>query len=304
MNPRQAEGFLKAAAPARVLSFEPMARHTTLRVGGPARFFAIPESEREAVRLFCAAKAEGLPLLALGRGSNMLVSDAGFDGVVLLMGEKLGAVTVSGHTVHTGAGAFLAVAAGAAAGAGLTGLEFAGGIPGSVGGGVFMNAGAYGGQLSDSILSVRCADSGGNIVEIASKDMRFGYRTSRAMQEGLLVLSCAFGLKEGEREDIYAAMRDFASQRRQKQPLQYPSAGSFFKRPEGGGFAGALIEKAGLKGFTVGGAQVSQKHAGFLINLGGATAQDFLTLKDEIIRRVYDMSGVTLQPEVRIIHST
>lgn len=300
MTEEQAKGFLCDTASVRVLENEPMARHTTLKVGGPASFFAIPADENEAAAVLRAARAHALPVMPLGRGSNLLVCDEGFDGVILYMGEKMGAVTVEDNRIVAGAGATLAVLAGAAAGAGLSGLQFAGGIPGSVGGGVMMNAGAFGAVIANCVESVRCLDMDGHVREITNEEMHFSYRHSRAMEENLIVLSAAFRLEEGEREDIYAQMKEYAACRRERQPLSYPSAGSFFKRPEGH-FAGALIEKANLKGLTVGGAQVSEKHAGFLINIGGATAQDFLTLKDEVQRRVFELSGVRLEPEVRII---
>ncbi len=300
MTEEQAKGFLRDIASVRVLENEPMARRTTLRVGGPARFFVIPSGEHEAAAVLRAAHAHALPVMPLGRGSNILICDEGFDGVILYMGEEMGSVTVAGNRIRAGAGASLAVLAGAAAGAGLSGLQFAGGIPGSVGGGTVMNAGAFGAQLASCIESVRCLDTGGDVRELSNEAMHFSYRHSRAMEENLIVLSAVFCLEEGDRESVYAQMKEYAACRREKQPLSYPSAGSFFKRPVGH-FAGALIEKANLKGLTVGGAQVSEKHAGFLINIGGATARDFLTLKDEVQRRVFESSGVLLEPEVRIV---
>lgn len=300
MTQQQAQAFLNDTASLRMLENEPMAMHTTLKVGGPARLFAVPGNEGEAALVLQAARRHGLPVMALGRGSNLLVCDEGFDGVVLYIGERMGAVSVEGDRVTAGAGAPLSVLAGAAAGAGLEGLAFAGGIPGSVGGGIFMNAGAFGDTLSARVETVRCMDEQGRAIECSNADMRFGYRHSRAMEERLVVLSATFRLQEGDRESIFAQMKEYAACRRQKQPLAYPSAGSFFKRPEGN-FAGALIEQAGLKGLSVGGAQVSEKHAGFLINTGGATAQDFLTLKEQVQQRVLQYSGVLLEPEVRIV---
>lgn len=300
MTDEQAKGFLSDIASVRVLENEPMARHTTLKVGGPARFFVIPSDENEVAAVLRAARAHALPLMPLGRGSNLLVCDEGYDGVMVYMGENLGAVTVSENRITAGAGAPLSVLAGAAAGAGLAGLQFAGGIPGSVGGGVMMNAGAFGAMIADCVESVRCAGMEGNVMTFSKEDMHFSYRHSRVMEEKLIVLSAVFRLEEGDREGIYDQMKAYAASRREKQPLNYPSAGSFFKRPEGN-FAGALIEQAGLKGLTVGGAQVSEKHAGFLINVGGATANDFLTLKEQVQQRVMEAFGIRLEPEVRIV---
>ena len=276
-----------------------MEQYTTLRVGGCADYFAEPASEQQLSALLGAAREEGLPVLLMGNGSNLLFRDGGFRGLVIRLGKSFSAIGRWEEGLWAQAGALLSMLSRAAADAALSGLAFAQGIPGTVGGGVYMNAGAYGGELGPLIESVRVL-KGDHIFDIPGVDMAFGYRSSRAMTEGLVVLGARFRLLPGDRAEIEAAMRDFASRRKEKQPLEYPSAGSFFKRPPGR-FAGALIEQAGLKGCRVGGAQVSEKHAGFLINTGGATASDFLKLMRLVQDRVEDASGVRLEPEVRIV---
>lgn len=277
----------------------PLDKHTTLRVGGPADYFAEPSSEAELAALLKAAKEAEVPVLLMGNGSNLLVRDGGFRGLAVRLGKAFSRIEPWEYGLKAQAGALLSALACEAAEASLTGLEFAQGIPGTVGGGVYMNAGAYGGELGKRIESVTVLDHG-TVREIHGTEMGFGYRHSRAMEEKWIVLGARFRLEKGEKEQIDAAMRDFAARRKEKQPLNYPSAGSFFKRPEGH-FAGALIEKAGLKGKQVGGAQVSEKHAGFLINAGGATAADFLTLMKLVQETVQKESGVLLEPEVRIV---
>ena len=277
----------------------PLDKYTTLRVGGPADYFAEPSSETELTALLDAAKEAEIPVLLMGNGSNLLVRDGGFRGLAIRLGKAFSRIEPWEQGLKAQAGALLSALACEAANESLTGLEFAQGIPGTVGGGVYMNAGAYGGELGKRIESVTVLDQG-TVLEIPSGEMRFGYRHSRAMEENWIVLGARFRLEKGEKEQIDAAMRDFAARRKDKQPLNYPSAGSFFKRPEGH-FAGALIEKAGLKGKQVGGAQVSEKHAGFLINAGGASADDFLALMKLVQDTVRKESGVLLEPEVRIV---
>ncbi|MBR1585116.1 MAG: UDP-N-acetylmuramate dehydrogenase [Clostridia bacterium] len=281
---------------------ERLDQYTTLRVGGPADFFAEPENEEQLVALLAAARDTDTPALLLGNGSNLLVRDEGFPGLAIRLGKAFSVITVEGenHVIRAQAGALLSVLARAARDAALTGLEFAQGIPGSVGGGVYMNAGAYGGELGGVIASVRVLTENGSILTVPGKDMAFSYRHTRAMDKRWIILGAAFSLRSGDPAAIEAAMRDFAARRKEKQPLEYPSAGSFFKRPAGH-FAGKLIEDAGLKGLTVGGAQVSEKHAGFLINRGGATAADFLRLKDLVQEKVEAAFHVRLEPEVEIV---
>ena len=273
--------------------------YTTLRVGGPADLFAEPEDEDQLRCLLSIAREAGLPLLVMGNGSNLLVRDGGFRGLVIRLGKAFGKIDCRGKEITAQSGALMSALSRAARDAGLTGLEFAQGIPGTVGGAVYMNAGAYGGEVGKLIRSVRVLD-GNKIREVPGEEMAFGYRHSRAMEEKWIVLSAVFSLEAGDVAEIDAAMRDFAARRKEKQPLEYPSAGSFFKRPEGY-FAGRLIEDAGLKGLQKGGAQVSEKHAGFLINRGGATAADFLKLMQAVQTAVKERSGVDLVPEVRIV---
>ena len=277
----------------------PLKKYTTLRVGGPADYFAEPASEEALCALLEAARESGTPVLLMGNGSNLLVRDGGYRGLVIRLGKAFSAIEQRESGLFSQAGALLSALSRTAADAGYTGLEFAQGIPGTVGGGVYMNAGAYGGEMSQIVDSVRVL-RGGKIEKLSCADMKFGYRHSKAMEEGLLVLGASFHLEKGEKNAIEAAMRDFAARRKEKQPLEYPSAGSFFKRPQGH-FAGALIEQSGLKGAQVGGAQVSEKHAGFLINTGDATAADFLSLMEKVQETVWKNFQVALQPEVRIV---
>ena len=274
-------------------------KFTTLRVGGPADYFAEPQTEEELLLLMREAKAARIPVLLLGNGSNVLVRDGGFRGLAIRLGKGFSAIERKDDCLYAQAGALLSTLARQALEASLTGLEFAQGIPGSVGGGVYMNAGAYGGELGQRVEFVRVLD-GETVREIPGSEMAFSYRHTRAMEEQWIILGAQFRLTPGDPKEIETAMRDFAARRKEKQPLEYPSAGSFFKRPAGH-FAGALIEGAGLKGLTVGGAQVSEKHAGFLINRGGATASDFLELMRQVQARVMEKYGVMLEPEVRIV---
>ena len=277
----------------------PLDKFTTLRVGGPADYFAEPRTEEELLLLIQEAKAARMPVLLLGNGSNLLVRDGGFRGLAIRLGKAFSAIERRGSCLYAQAGALLSTLARQAQEASLTGLEFAQGIPGSVGGGVYMNAGAYGGELGQTVEFVRVL-AGDAVRDIPGSEMHFSYRHTRAMDEQWIILGAHFRLNPGDPKEIEAAMRDYAARRKDKQPLEYPSAGSFFKRPAGH-FAGALIEGAGLKGMTVGGAQVSVKHAGFLINRGGATASDFLALMRLVQERVMEKYGVMLEPEVRIV---
>ena len=287
------------ARPDQALADEPMSRHTTFRVGGPADALFLPESEDQLVRALAAAKALDMPALVIGNGSNLLVRDGGIRGLVIALGEGFSRVTVAGETLEAQAGASLARVAAAAQAHGLAGLEFASGIPGTLGGGCAMNAGAYGGQLSDVLLDARVLLDGA-IHTLSLEEMQMGYRTTRPLREGGIVLSARFGLRRDDPVEILARMKALNARRREKQPLNLPSAGSVFKRPEGH-FAGALIEQAGLKGRRVGGAQVSEKHAGFIVNAGGATAKDVTDLIELVQREVEARSGIRLETEVRIL---
>lgn len=286
---------------------EPMSRHTTFRVGGPAALMALPKTEGEAKAALSAARSLEVEPFFLGKGSNLLVSDAGTDRfVVKLAGhlERGDVREVNGELVDGGGGS-LAGLANAALDRGLTGLEFAQGIPGSVGGGVYMNAGAYGGEMSRVVSSVTALEPDGTVRELNIRECGFGYRKSIFCERPMLILKVSFALNPGDRAEIKAKMDDFAARRREKQPLEYPSAGSAFKRPPAVDgqpvYAAALIDQCGLKGFTVGGAQVSEKHAGFIINKGGATCDDIVKLMAQVRERVFKAAGVTLEPEVRYL---
>ncbi|MDR0929435.1 MAG: UDP-N-acetylmuramate dehydrogenase [Oscillospiraceae bacterium] len=278
----------------------PMAAHTTLRVGGAAECLAEPHSTESAALALIAARGVNAPVTVIGRGSNVLVRAGGIKGLVLLIGRAMSSIEIKGTRLHAGAGASLHEAARAAWRAGLSGLEALEGIPGTVGGAACMNAGAYGAEMAQVVDSVEALDAKGYPRTFDNAAMAYGYRQS-ALQKGLWVATrVIFNLTPGDPEAIAEAMADYHRRRWEKQPLELPSAGSFFKRPPGQ-FAGSLIEAAGLKGFAVGGAQVSEKHAGFLVNTGGATADDFINLMKAVQARVFDHSGVRLEPEVRIL---
>ena len=255
---------------------EPMKRHTSFRAGGNAEWFCIPETAEELKAVLAACKKADMPWYVVGNGSNLLVSDDGFSGVIISTG-KFDRLDVDGETVTAGAGVLLSKVAAAAWKAGLTGFEFAAGIPGSVGGAAVMNAGAYGSEMKNVLKNVTVLTAEGDVKKIPAEELELGYRTSCIPKNGWLVLEAEYVLVKGEPDAIKAVMDDLAARRRDKQPLEYPSAGSTFKRPEGY-FAGKLIEDAGLKGFSVGGASVSEKHAGFVINKDGASASDIYSL--------------------------
>lgn len=278
---------------------EPMKRHTTFRAGGPADWFVIPETADELKAVLAACKKAGEPWYVVGNGSNLLVSDAGVRGVVISTG-RFDRLEVSGKHLRAGAGVLLSKAAGEALKNGLTGLEFAAGIPGSVGGALVMNAGAYGSEMRDVLKSVTVLTESGQVKTLPAEELELGYRTSSILRNHYLVLEAELSLSEGDPEAIHGRMRELAERRREKQPLEYPSAGSTFKRPAGY-FAGKLIEDAGLKGFSVGGAEVSEKHAGFVINRGNAAAADIYSLCMEVRRKVFEQTGVALELEVKLL---
>lgn len=296
-----ADTLRAATSIAQVLEHEPMARHTTMRVGGPAEILFSPAGEGELLFAVREAKRAGAPFRIIGNGSNLLVLDGGLPGLTIRLGEAFSKISVNGNQIRAQAGALLCRVAAAARDASLTGLEFASGIPGSAGGGMAMNAGAYGGQLSDVFEGCRALDPETGIISaLGPAEMALGYRESAALSRGLIVTEAAFRLTAGDRSAIQAKMDDLSARRREKQPLNLPSAGSTFKRPEGH-FAGALIEQAGLKGLRVGGACVSEKHAGFVVNDRNATARDVLDLIRLVQARVLEHSGVRLETEVRIL---
>ncbi|MDR3051519.1 MAG: UDP-N-acetylmuramate dehydrogenase [Oscillospiraceae bacterium] len=279
---------------------EPMARHTTFRIGGPADVFVDAAEPEDAAAVARACHACGAPLAVIGNGSNLLVRDGGIRGVVLRMGRGIARCRVQGDTLHAQAGLTLAAAAKATAQAGLAGLTFAEGIPGTVGGAVAMNAGAYGGDMAQIVRSVDAVDARGNIHTLPVDALAYGYRRSMLLDGGWIVTAARFALTPGDTQALLAQMRQNAAQRRAKQPLQCPSAGSAFKRPAGH-FAAKLIDDAGLKGLRVGGAQVSPLHAGFIVSDGKATAADVLALLALVRQRVLAHSGVALEPEIRIL---
>lgn len=283
----------------RIFEKEPMKKHTTFRVGGPADVLIQPRKEELPGVLELCRRRE-VPFYVIGNGSNLLVGDKGIRGVVLEMSAGEEAVTVKGRVLRADAGVMLSKAANVAAAAGLTGMEFAAGIPGTVGGAVVMNAGAYGGEMKDILVSVTVVDEHGTIKEVKTGDLELGYRQSNVLKNHWIVTEAVFQLAEGEEAAIREKMNTLAEQRREKQPLQYPSAGSTFKRPEGY-FAGKLIMDAGLRGYRAGGAQVSEKHCGFVINSGDATASDIRRLMEEVTAEVKRQFGVTLEPEVKML---
>ena len=283
-----------------IREWEPMARHTTFRIGGPVRLMALPKTVGEAKKALQAAGEREIVPFFLGNGSNLLVADEGYDGFVLkLTGEMDQIQEINRHLV-AGSAVLLSRLAVAALGRGLTGLEFAHGIPGSLGGAVTMNAGAYEGEMAQVISSVTCLTRTGKVETVPAADCGFSYRRSAFSGGTRLILRAEFSLSQGDPEEIRAKMEDLARRRKEKQPLEYPSAGSMFKRPAGH-FAAALIDQCGLKGLTVGGAQVSEKHAGFVINRGGATCADVLALVDQVKERVLQQTGVELEMEVRVL---
>ncbi len=277
---------------------EPMKKHTTFRVGGPADYFIVPKSLEEVRQVIALCKEMSLPYYILGNGSNLLVSDNGYRGVVIQIYKELGEIEVQGECIRAQAGALLSKVGSVALAEALTGFEFAAGIPGCVGGAVVMNAGAYGGEMKDILESVTVLTPEGEVLTLTNEELELGYRTSIIAKKGYIVLEAIFKLRKGNQQDIKACMDDLRMKRTTKQPLEYPSAGSTFKRPEGY-FAGKLIEDAGLRGFTVGNAQVSEKHCGFVINKGEATAKDIWSLMQQVSQIVWDKFGVKLEPEVK-----
>lgn len=280
-----------------VLINEPMSKHTSFRTGGNAGYFINVEDEAALKDIIYILREEAVPYYILGNGSNILVSDEGYDGVILHFAGSFTKTEIKGNRLYAGAAVPLSAAASHAAEAGLTGMEFAHGIPGTVGGALVMNAGAYGGEMSRIVESVRLLDQDGQIHEWKAEEMEFGYRSSILKKELLIALSAVFSLQQGIKSEIVGKMNELMAARKEKQPLEYPSAGSTFKRPEGH-FAGKLIQDAGLRGYSIGGAQVSEKHCGFIINTGNATASDIYCLIREVQRKVKENSGVILEPEV------
>ena len=288
-----------SALPAGIVRFgEPLSEHTTFRIGGPADVFVEADCLDTVVLSLSAARECGVAAHVLGCGSNLLVSDAGVRGLVVHFGAGFSGIEVAGDGLRAQAGATNEAAAAAACKAGLSGFEFASGIPGSVGGGAIMNAGAYDGQFADVVSSILCLAPSGQVVALPAEEAQWSYRGSKMASEGLVVLEVALRLVPARREDIQSRMDELARLRAEKQPLELPSAGSTFKRPEGH-YAGALIDAAGMRGFAIGGAQVSVKHCGFVVNAGNASAADVRAVISAVQEAVLHRSGVALEPEVR-----
>ena len=300
MNEEIKQKFCREFGSDRVLLEEPMKRHTTFRIGGPAEVFVMPGNLEEMQRILEICRTEDLPYFILGNGSNLLVSDKGYQGVVVQLYRNFGQIRVEDSRIHAQAGALLSGIAAAAREASLTGFEFAGGIPGTLGGAVVMNAGAYGGEMKDVLKEVTVLTPEGGVLTLQADELHMGYRTSVIKEAGYIVLEAVISLEKGDQEEIRSRMQELAGMRTSKQPLSYPSAGSTFKRPEGY-FAGKLIMDSGLRGYRVGGAQVSEKHCGFVINTGDATAEDVRSLMKHVTEIVYAKFGVTLEPEVKFL---
>ena len=300
MNQELGKKLLSILKEEQVKKDEPMKSHTTFRVGGPADYFVTPQTAEEVAKVIEACTQEKVPYYIVGNGSNLLVSDKGYEGVIIQIYKQMNQVKVEGAQIHAQAGALLSMIAKRALDAELTGFEFAAGIPGTLGGACVMNAGAYGGTISDVLLYARVITKENGILELTPEELELGYRTSNIEKNGYIVSSVVLKMKKGNPEEIKALIADFTERRKSKQPLEYPSAGSTFKRPEGY-FAGKLIGDAGLRGFRVGDAQVSEKHCGFVINRGNASAAEIMELMRQVEDKVEENSGVRLEAEVRRI---
>lgn len=279
---------------------EPMNKHTSFRVGGPAKVFLTVRTEEILKKVLKALGEKNLSYFVLGNGSNLLVSDSGYDGVIIYLGEEFAGIEVTENYIKAGTAAFLGRVARKALEEELAGLEFAAGIPGSLGGGVVMNAGAYGGELSQVVTKVRAMNPKGEVIILEKDDLMLGYRTSVFKHKPYIILEVFMELQKGDKKEISGKMEEYTKARVEKQPLEYPSAGSTFKRPEGH-FAGKLIMDAGLRGYQVGGAQVSEKHCGFVINKENATATDIKTLMRDVVKEVKKQFDVELEPEVILL---
>ena len=285
---------------AKIQKDEPMKKHTTFRIGGPADYFIMPSNEKELAETIRVCREFSILIYIVGNGSNLLVGDKGFRGAIIQLYKSMGTFQVEGNQITAQAGCSLAQIANAALDAALTGFEFAAGIPGTLGGAVVMNAGAYGGEMKDVILWSDVLTEDGEFLRLSGEELELGYRTSVIQKKHYFVLGAALRLKKGDQNEIRSVMKELKEKRVSKQPVEYPSAGSTFKRPEGY-FAGKLIMDTGLRGFSVGGAQVSEKHCGFVINKGGATAEEVQLLMKEVADRVEEKFGVRLEPEVKML---
>lgn len=290
--------LIQAVGEANVKINEPMRNHTTFRIGGFARYFVMPDSVSALQQVLRLCEDNRMPYFIMGNGSNLLVSDTGYDGVVIQLFKNFADITVEGQRIRAKAGALLSKIANRAMEKGLTGFEFAAGIPGTTGGAIVMNAGAYGGEMKDIVEEVTALDEKGNIRVLKVGELELGYRTSVLQKKSYIALEVVFRLAHGSKEDIKARMDELKGLRVARQPLEYPSAGSTFKRPEGN-YAGKLIMEAGFRGYQVGGARISDKHCGFVINTGEATAADVMELVRQIQEKVYRDTGITLELEIR-----
>lgn len=299
MNQGLLEELYRIAGESNVKLDEPMKNHTTFRIGGPADCLVTPETVEELSQVLASCNAAKVPFFILGNGSNLLVSDTGMDGVVIKLLGNFNHFSVEGNLIKAQAGILLSKIGAVAKQASLTGFEFAAGIPGTLGGAIVMNAGAYGGEMKDIIRCVQVMDFNGNLLELSRKEMDFAYRHSIIEKEDYIVIGATIELAPGDEKEIAGKMEELSLARRTKQPLEYPSAGSTFKRPEGY-FAGKLIQDADLRGYCVGDAQISEKHCGFVINKGNATAGDVLQLIQDVQEKVQNRFGVLLEPEVRL----
>lgn len=300
MNLEKLKNLIKSKILGDVYENYPLAPFTSFKIGGAADIFVCPKNLMELLIVLEICRNNEIPYFLLGAGSNLLISDKGVRGVVIKLGEGFDYAHAKNDYILAGAGVSLAKLAAEAKNAEMTGLEFASGIPGSLGGAIFMNAGAYGGEMKDVIDEVSYIDADGTVKTVKGADCGFGYRKSIFSDGGKIIVSAKLTLKKGNKDEIVALMRDLNARRKEKQPLEFPSAGSTFRRPEGH-FAGALIQEAGLKGTRCGGAEVSKKHAGFIINADNATAQDVIDLISHVQKVVKEKHGVDLEPEVKII---
>ncbi|MGE5560581.1 MAG: UDP-N-acetylmuramate dehydrogenase [Chloroflexota bacterium] len=298
--PELADLLMLALGPDLVRTDEPLSRHTSFRIGGPADIFVTPKRAEDLSLALRLAREHGAPAFVFGNGTNMLVRDGGVRGVVIKVAGCCKEIAISGTRLRAGAGLLLSEVAAAASEAGLSGLEFAAGIPGTVGGAVVMNAGAYEGEMKDVVVRVETLDATGEPRLYTAAEIGFGYRQSILQQRSDIVTAVTFGLRFGDKDEINALIKDYGERRAARQPLDLPSAGSTFRRPPGH-YAGDLIQRAGLRGYTVGGAQVSEKHAGFIVNRGGATARDVLAVIAHVQQEVERQFGVWLEPEVKVI---
>lgn len=300
MDKNQLIQILKEMEVGEIRIDEMMKNHTSFKIGGPADIMILPKDEDEILRAIKACRDNNIDFFIMGNGSNLLIKDGGIRGVVIKINDNFNDIKISGDKVYAKAGALLTALSRRAAENSLTGVEFANGIPGTIGGAVTMNAGAYGGEIKDIVTKVRVIDKGNNIIEYENDDMNFGYRTSKVIEDDLVVLGMEIQLKDGNYNKIKEKMQELTKKRTSKQPLELPSGGSTFKRPKGY-YAGKLIDDSNLRGFQYGGAQVSEKHCGFVVNIGGATCEDVLGIIKTVQKTVMDKFGVELETEIKVI---